>query len=44
MIREGVDPGELAVNARGERERIEPVALAHERRHLCGVGLRAGLE
>ena len=44
MIREGIDPRELAVNARRERERIEPVLLAHERHHLRGVGLRAGLD
>ena len=44
MIREGIDPREVAVNARRERERIEPVPLAHERHHLRGVGLRAGLD
>ena len=44
MIREGIDPRELTVNARRERERIEPVPLAHERHHLRGVGLRAGLD
>ena len=39
MIRQRVHVRELVVDAGGERERIETVALAHEGGHLRGVGL-----
>ena len=44
VIGQGVEPGELLIDPRGERKRIELIALSQERRHGHGRGLRAGAD